>query len=119
MDTAVRPPIDWPDWLRRWDAQQGYVPKREARFTAMFDALAVLNPEPFVALDLASGPGSISQRLLDRFPGAHAIAVDMDPLMLALGRGALGTAGGALTTPHAVDEAASWVLGATRVRGLP
>jgi hypothetical protein len=33
--------IDWPDWLRRWDAQQeGYVPEREARFTAMFDALA-------------------------------------------------------------------------------
>jgi hypothetical protein len=31
--------VDWPDWLRRWDAQQeGYVPEREARFTAMFDA---------------------------------------------------------------------------------
>jgi hypothetical protein len=53
--------VDWPDWLRRWDAQQeGYVPEREARFTAMFDALAALLPASFVALDLACGPGSIS-----------------------------------------------------------
>ena len=52
--------IDWSDWLRRWDAQQeGYVPEREARFAAMFDVLAELLPASFVALDLASGPGSI------------------------------------------------------------
>jgi trans-aconitate methyltransferase len=59
----------WSDWLRRWDAQQeGYVPEREARFTAMLDALADLLPASFTALDLACGPGSISQRLLARFP---------------------------------------------------
>ena len=47
--------VDWWDWLRRWDAQQeGYVPEREARFTAMFDALAELLPASFVALDLRS-----------------------------------------------------------------
>jgi trans-aconitate methyltransferase len=68
----VQPEIDWLDWLQRWDAQQeGYVPEREARFTAMFDALAELLPASFVALDLACGPGSISQRLLARFPGAR------------------------------------------------
>jgi trans-aconitate methyltransferase len=84
--------VDWWDWLRRWDAQQeGYVPEREARFTAMFDALAELLPASFVALDLACGPGSISQRLLARFPDAQAIAVDIDPVMLAIGRRALGT----------------------------
>ncbi len=39
MNAAVQPEIDWVDWLHRWDAQQeGYVPDREARFTAMFDA---------------------------------------------------------------------------------
>ncbi len=44
---------DWLDWLRRWDVQQdGYVPEREARFAAMFDALAALLPGTFVALDL-------------------------------------------------------------------
>ncbi len=89
--------IDWASWLRRWDAQQeGYVPEREARFTAMFDAVAALLPASFTALDLACGPGSISQRLLARFPDAQAIAADIDPVMLALGRGALGTVGGRL-----------------------
>jgi trans-aconitate methyltransferase len=83
---------DWAGWLRRWDLQQeGYVPEREARFTAMFDALAELLPASFVALDLGCGPGSMSQRLLARFPEAQAIAVDLDPVLLAIGRGALGT----------------------------
>ncbi len=79
-------PVDWQGWLRRWDAQQtGYVPEREQRFAVMLDALAVLLPERFVALDLACGPGSLSQRLLARFPQARSVAVDMDPVMLALG----------------------------------
>lgn len=67
--------INWRDWLRRWDVQQeGYVPEREVRFTAMLDVLAELLPSSFVAVDLACGPGSISQRLLARFPHAHAVA---------------------------------------------
>lgn len=95
MDTDVQSDIDWSDWLKRWDAQQaGYVPQREARFAAMFDVLAELLPPSFVALDLACGPGSVSQRLLARFADARAIAVDMDPVMLAIGRGALGTFSG-------------------------
>ena len=69
ITTDGQPEIDWLGWLQRWDAQQeGYVPEREPRFTAMFDALAELLPPSFVALDLACGPGSISQRLLARFP---------------------------------------------------
>ena len=63
MNVDIQEQIDWLEWLRRWDAQQeGYVPERESRFTAMFDALAELLPDSFVALDLACGPGSISQR---------------------------------------------------------
>ncbi len=51
MNTEVQPEIDWLDWLRRWVVQQeGYVPEREARFAAMFDALAQLLPASFVAL---------------------------------------------------------------------
>jgi SAM-dependent methyltransferase len=118
MDTDVQQQIDWLDWLRRWDAQQeGYVPEREARFTAMLDALAVLLPESFVAVDLASGPGSISQRILARFPDAHAIAVDMDPVMVALGRNALGTVGGRLRWVEADLASPDWLeaLGETQV----
>ena len=89
--------VDRLDWLRRWDAMQtAYLPEREARFRAMLDVLASLQPEEFVALDLACGPGAISQRLLARFPHARVIAVDLDPVLLALGQGALGTMGGRL-----------------------
>jgi SAM-dependent methyltransferase len=118
MNADVRQQIDWLDWLRRWDAQQeGYVPEREARFTAMFDALAELLPASFVALDLACGPGSISQRLLARFPGARAIAADIDPVMLAIGRGALGTVDGRLRWIEADLASPDWLdaLGETQV----
>jgi SAM-dependent methyltransferase len=119
MSTGVQQDrVDWSEWLRRWDAQQeGYVPEREARFTAMLDALAALLPASFVALDLACGPGSISQRLLSRFPEAHAIAVDIDPVMLALGRGALGTVDGRLRWVDVDLASPEWpeALGGTRV----
>jgi SAM-dependent methyltransferase len=109
--------IDWLDWLQRWDAQQaGYVPDREARFEAMLDALAGVLPASFVALDLACGPGSISQRLLARFPAARAIAVDIDPVMLAIGRGSLGTADGRLRWVEADLASPDWLraLGETK-----
>lgn len=118
MNTGVQPKIDWPGWLRRWDAQQeGYVPDREARFTAMFDALAELLPPSFVALDLACGPGSISQRLLARFPDARVIAADIDPVMLAIGRGALGAADGRLRWVEVDLASPGWLeaLGETEV----
>jgi len=109
MVADAQTPFDWQGWLRRWDAQQtGYVPEREQRFTVMFDALALLLPESFVALDLACGPGSLSQRLLARFPTARAVAVDMDPVMLALGKGALGTVAGRLCWAEADLAAPGW-----------
>jgi SAM-dependent methyltransferase len=110
--------VDWVGWLRRWDLQQeGYVPEREARFTAMFDALAELLPASFVALDLGCGPGSMSERLLARFPDAKAIAVDLDPVLLAIGRGALGTADGRLRWVAADLASSDWLdaLGTTHV----
>lgn len=90
--------IDWQNWLERWDRQQAlYLPTREERFQAMFDALDVLLPPAFVALDLACGPGSLSKRLLTRFPQARCLAVDLDPVLLTIGRHAVGDMGGRLT----------------------
>ncbi len=110
MNAEVQQQIDWRDWLRRWDAQQvGYVPEREARFTMLFDTLAALLPASFVALDLACGPGSISQRLLARFPGARAIAVDIDPVMLSIGKGALGAVDGRLRWIEADLASPDWL----------
>ncbi len=85
------PNLNWHEWIQRWDRQQsGYLPDREQRFTAMLDVLEALLPEKFVALDLACGPGSISQRLLQRFPQARCVAVDFDPVLLLLGQKELG-----------------------------
>jgi SAM-dependent methyltransferase len=77
-------------WIERWDRQQeDYLPDREDRFTALIDAVeeGAGRPDPLV-LDLGSGPGSLAVRLLDRIPGATLIAVDADPILLALGRAA-------------------------------
>jgi SAM-dependent methyltransferase len=102
--------VDWAGWLRRWDVQQsGYLPDREARFTAMLDVLDVLLPETFVALDLACGPGAISQRLLSRFPKARSIAVDLDPVLLAMGQAVLGDMDGRLSWVDADLTGAEWV----------
>jgi SAM-dependent methyltransferase len=80
-DTALR-------WIERWDSQQqGYLPDREDRFTALIDAVeeAAGRPDPLV-LDIGSGPGSLAVRLLRRIPAATVIAIDADPLTLSLGR---------------------------------
>jgi ubiquinone/menaquinone biosynthesis C-methylase UbiE len=103
------------EWLRRWDRQQEvYIPERETTYRAMFDALAhFLNlgadDSPFLALDLACGTGSISQRLLARFPGARAVAVDIDPVLMKLGRDVLDNYDGRLTWVEADLRLSDWV----------
>lgn len=83
-------------WIDRWDAQQTlYMPDREDRFTALIDAVeaGTGRADPLV-LDLGCGPGSLAVRLLDRIPDATVIAIDTDPLLLALGRVMYGGRGG-------------------------
>jgi SAM-dependent methyltransferase len=78
------------EWIERWDVQQqGYLPDREDRFTALIDAVeeATDRPDPLV-LDLGCGPGSLAVRLLRRMPAATVVAIDADPLTLGLGRAA-------------------------------
>ena len=62
--------IDWGDWLRRWDRQQTrYVPFREERFNAMFDAMEALLPPDFVALDLGVALAHSASACWSDFPG--------------------------------------------------
>lgn len=80
MDTDVRQQIDW---LQRWDAQQeAYVPEREARFTAMFDALAVLM-RPGIDQPAAACPlpprRAIAVRSLGEIGGRRRDRVENDP----------------------------------------
>lgn len=80
--------------VRSWDDQQAaYITHREERFGIMLDAIAqLLGASPdlgddgagLTVLDLACGPGSLSQRVLDRFPAARVIGVDYDPVLLRI-----------------------------------
>ena len=79
-------------WIERWERQQeDLLPDREDRFTALIDAVELgTGREDPVVVDLGCGPGSLSVRLLDRLPKATVLAVDADPVTLALGRAAYG-----------------------------
>lgn len=79
---------DWAAWQRSWDRQQEwYLPDREERFRVMLDMVeATVGDAPRV-LDLACGTGSITDRLLRRFPQARSIGVDLDPALLTIARG--------------------------------
>lgn len=90
LDTgaATTAGADWQAWQESWDRQQEwYMPDREDRFRIMLDMVeAFTGPEPRV-LDLACGTGSITARLLRRFPGATSTGVDLDPALLTIARG--------------------------------
>ncbi|MGH3611779.1 MAG: class I SAM-dependent methyltransferase [Pseudonocardia sp.] len=83
--------ISWQEWLHRWDAQQtGYIPDRDAAFALMLDVLDRLDAAPGRLLDLGCGPGSLADRALRRFPDAAVVGLDLDPVMLELGRRTVG-----------------------------
>ncbi|WP_405388676.1 class I SAM-dependent methyltransferase [Streptomyces sp. NBC_01102] len=86
--TETETGTDWQSWQQSWDRQQEwYMPDREERFRVMLDMVeAVVGPEPRV-LDLACGTGSITDRLLTRFPNVTSVGVDLDPALLAIARG--------------------------------
>jgi trans-aconitate methyltransferase len=90
-------------------AADGYLTEREDRFGAMFDVLEALLGREFLAIDLACGPGSLSQRLLVRFPKAQCSAVDLDPVLLAVVQGALGTMDGRLRWVEVDIKEADWL----------
>ncbi|MEU2585706.1 class I SAM-dependent methyltransferase [Streptomyces avermitilis] len=79
---------DWHAWQESWDRQQEwYMPDREERFRIMLDMVeALVGPEPRV-LDLACGTGTITARLLARFPNATSTGVDLDPALLTIAEG--------------------------------
>ena len=76
-------------WVERWERQQErYAVDREERFTVITDVVehATAGRTRPLLLDLGCGPGSLSARLARRLPDAEIVAVDMDPLLLELGR---------------------------------
>ncbi|MDN0195695.1 class I SAM-dependent methyltransferase [Streptomyces sp. S.PNR 29] len=79
---------DWHAWQESWDRQQEwYMPDREERFRIMLDMVEALVGTAPRVLDLACGTGSITARLLARFPEAVSTGVDLDPALLAIAEG--------------------------------
>jgi SAM-dependent methyltransferase len=94
MSTSPSPTPDWPSWYARWEAQQSrHMPHREERFAVIVAALGAFCGDRFHAVDLGCGPGSLAQRILAAYPDARVTAVDMDPVLLEIGRQALGDTG--------------------------
>lgn len=95
--------------LSRWERQQeGYIEKREERFNVMFEVIESVLGDSFTAIDAACGPGSLSQRLLERFPQANLIAVDADVMLLELARKSLSQFGSRVQIVEADLGLASW-----------
>ncbi|MFJ3901075.1 class I SAM-dependent methyltransferase [Streptomyces sp. NPDC090025] len=63
------------------------MPDREERFRVMLDMVEALVGRAPRVLDLACGTGTITARLLDRFPDATSTGVDLDPALLAIAEG--------------------------------
>jgi SAM-dependent methyltransferase len=121
--------LDPTSWQESWDRQQAsYMPDREQRYTALLDVVdavcAAQGRAPRV-LDLAGGTGSISLRVLDRFPGAEVTLLDVDPALLAIARASLGDRArivrADLATPAWADGLGTFdgVLTATALHWIP
>ena len=110
MEKDQRPIAYDPDRLRRtWDAQQQYhIPEREQRFDVMLNVLATALPKHGRVVDLGCGTGSLSERILHRFPRVRVWALEYDPVLLKIGRDALGDARGRLTWVEADLRRRSW-----------
>ncbi|WP_033342123.1 class I SAM-dependent methyltransferase [Catenuloplanes japonicus] len=94
--------------LEAWDRQQeAYIAYREQRFEVMLEVLRENPPE--TVLDLACGPGAISDRVLAAFPDARVVAVDYDPILLRVAAGALPA--GRVTIIDADLTAPDWTDG--------
>lgn len=85
---AVVPRPDAVAWLESWDRQQErYLPDREERLWFLIGMVtAAPLTEELRVLDLACGPGSLTQRLVAARPDAEIVAVDLDPVLLTIYR---------------------------------
>jgi len=84
--------MNWSWWLETWDRQQEFLlPDREERFSFMFDLVEAVVGRPRALLDVAGGPGSITLRLRQRFPDVRVTLIDVDPSLLAIATGVMGS----------------------------
>ncbi len=71
--------------LERWHKQQtGFIKYRTLKIEMMATVVSHVGGEAPKVLDLACGPGALTDFILKQNPNAEIIAVDKDPLLLAI-----------------------------------
>lgn len=101
---------DWSVIFDSWNKQQtAYIKYRQERFSFMIQALGDHLGTHFTFIDLGCGPGSLTQQILDAFPKAQALAVDTDPVLLAIAEHVLARFGDRVNIIDADLRAANWV----------
>lgn len=97
--------------LRRWDPMFSGTsdPTRGRRTDAILATPVDRFSGPFRILELGSGPGPLTERMLERFPQCQVVALDTDPVLLKVGEVALR---------HFQDRT-TWVLTDLRDRDWP
>lgn len=116
QSAAASTPTSWPAsgdmaaWAATWEARmQAFFPHRPACIAAIMDVLAELLPAgPWRILDLGAGAGGMSGALLERFPEVQIVALDLDPVLMKIGQGAHGDAGGRLGWRQVNLRDANW-----------
>ncbi|WFE54752.1 class I SAM-dependent methyltransferase [Micromonospora sp. WMMD1155] len=106
---ALDPP-QTAQWRETWsELMEGFVPYLAGlEETLCRVAEAVHGRAPRRVLDLGGGPGLLAERMARRWAGAEVTLMDIDPVLLALARGALAgqvrALEGDLSTPRWVDR---------------
>jgi SAM-dependent methyltransferase len=87
MTSPVQLPgsFDWKPWITRWERmQERYLVKRTHRFAMLIDLIESTQRHLSTIVEFGCGPGSLTIRLLEMFPKAQVIAIDLDPTLLPL-----------------------------------
>jgi len=101
--------LDWDPWFDRWEAQQNcYIPQRLYRFDLMLQWAELPQDAEVRILDLGCGPGSLSFRALSHYPRGRVVAVDLDPVLLAMGRHKAGPQADRIEFLHADLRSSEW-----------
>ena len=95
--------------LGKWDPMfsETVDPTRPRRTEVVLQALGARFRGPFRVLELGSGPGALTVRVLERFPRCRIVAVDTDPVLLRIGEQAL----------RRFQKRLTWVLADLREKG--
>jgi SAM-dependent methyltransferase len=97
--------------LDEWDAfhvrlDGGRLP----RLDLVVDLLEVAQPRARIVWDLGTGPGALARRVLERFPRARVVGIDLNPALLAVAAGALSRFGPRFVPVRADLRRRGWEL---------